>query len=165
MHSLWNLDYHIIFAIGTCFHPVYKQKTPPLSQAIFMTLSYQLICVLGIYIRLHFPCATLKMCIRHVFLCGFPFSSLNVTASSQHAEKKVMWACKIFCQHRGEKKRGNVWERKTKCFYTGQQRAPSPARCLATNHKSNWTEWQPYHDEPAAEFLLGSIRHLVKFIT
>ncbi len=73
--------------------------------------------------------------IRHVFLCGFPFSSLNVTASSKHAEKKVMWACKIFCQHRREKKRGNVRERKTKCFYTSRQHVPSPMRSLATNHK------------------------------
>ena len=96
---------HLIFAIGTCFHPVYQQKTPPLSQAISFTLSYRVIYVLGIYIRLYFLCTTPSMCIRHVFLCGFPFSSLNVTASSQHAEKKVMWACKIFCQHRGEKKK------------------------------------------------------------
>lgn len=123
---------HLIFAIGTCFHPVYQQKTPPLSKAISFTLSYKIICVLGIYISLYFSCTTLRMCIRHVFLCGFPFSNLNVTASSQHAEKKVMWACKIFCQHWGEKKKRKRMREEDKVFLHRPKTCTKP-RALPRN--------------------------------
>lgn len=89
--------------------------------------------------------------IRPVFLCGFPFSSLNVTASSQRAEKKghVSLQNILPAQKRQEKKRKHVSERKTKCFYQARRGASQQ------NHNSR-ISWL-YHNKPTDEsFIFGT---------
>lgn len=98
---------------------------------------------------------------RHVVLCGFPFSSLNVTASSKHAEKKVMWACKKkkICQYRRER------EKKKRKREGGRSSVSTPAdntyqgqRCaLQQTTKAKWADWQTHCCKSTDELLIFGI--------
>lgn len=68
-------------------------------------------------------------------------------------KKKVMWACKIFCQHRKKKKRKHVSERKTKFLH--QQTA-------YTNHnsKTSWVTTISQHAHRWVVYLWHSISNL-----